>query len=71
MICKIKGIMVFYRHFFYGSALTIGSTVGIIQAEAVTWVHIAMLTAGIMLMGISGLITYAVNKYPEDFRDML
>ena len=71
MMFEFKGIKVFYRHFFYGSAITLASMISCITSPPIGWFHIAMLTAGAILMGISFMITYAINKYPEDFKDML
>ena len=71
MVTKIKGYLVFYRHMFYGSALFIVGLAGIFMNNFVSWMHIAFLTSGIILMLISIMITYAVNKYPEDFKDYL
>tara|TARA_B100000131_G_scaffold266899_1_gene265001 strand:+ start:865 stop:1080 length:216 start_codon:yes stop_codon:yes gene_type:complete len=70
MITKIKGKTIFYRHFFYGSALTIGGVIGFIMNPVLHWLQVAVVTAGVLLMFISGLITYTVNKFPEEFRDI-
>ena len=69
MVTKVKGKLIFYRHFYYGSALTIGGLIGFIMNPIITWLNVALVTAGVVLMFISGMITYAVNKYPEEFKE--
>ena len=67
---KFKHYYVFYRHFLYGSALSLGTAIGS-NFVMPSLIGIAMYTAGSLLMLSSGVITYTVNRYPDEFVEEL
>ena len=67
MIFKFGKYLIFYRHFLYGSALTIGTIIGCNGNYSNYIVQIA-LVLGTLLMSTSVFVTLVVNKYPEEFK---
>jgi len=65
---EIKDYKIFFRHFLYGSALTIGTLIGT-NLNLYNGLTIFMLVMGTLLMIKSCVITWVVNKYPEEFKE--
>ena len=65
---EIKDYKIFFRHFLYGSALTIGTLIGT-NLNLDNGLTIFMLVMGTLLMIKSCVITWVVNKYPEEFKE--
>ena len=67
MVVKLGKYIIFYRHFLYGSALTIGTVIGSNGNYSNYIIQIA-LVLGTLLMATSVFVTLIVNRYPEDFK---
>ena len=67
---EFNSYKVFFRHFLYGSALTVGTLVGS-GLNLHNGLSIFLLVAGSLLMIKSLVITWVVNKYPEEFKEYL
>ncbi len=70
MITKIGRYFIFYRHFLYGSALLIGTLISI-MLTMFSWISLTFLCISILLMFSSLIVTYTINRYPEEFREEL
>jgi hypothetical protein len=71
MVTKLGKYVLFYRHFLYGSALLVSTILHTYIMSTVSWLHIILsITAG-LLIGSSFVVTYTVNKYPEEFKNDL
>ena len=70
MMFKIKGIKIFYRYFLYGSGLIIGTAISQSWSGIDSWLTMMLYIIGSLLMSFSAIITYTVNKYPEEFEEL-
>ena len=68
MVTTFKNRIIFYRHFLYGSALLIGTLIGT-KFTLGAWPTIALYTASGLFILSSLLVTWTVNKYPEEFEE--
>tara|TARA_B100000131_G_C18104239_1_gene607150 strand:+ start:1541 stop:1801 length:261 start_codon:yes stop_codon:yes gene_type:complete len=66
MVGKIGQYYIFYRHFLYGSALTIGTIIGT-DGNISGYIPFICLCVGCMLMSVSVFVTVTINMYPEEF----
>ena len=67
---QIKSYKVFFRHFLYGSAITLGTLIGT-GVNLDNSLAVIMTGIGTLLMLKSLVITWVVNKYPEEFKEYL
>ena len=70
MVFKLGKYVIFYRHFFYGSALGIGTSIGGYNNLQSPIIQICLIVS-ILLMSTSFFVTYMVNKYPKEFHKEL
>jgi len=68
MVTTFKNKIIFYRHFLYGSALLIGTLIGT-KFTLGPWLTIALYIASGLFILSSLLVTWTVNKYPEEFEE--
>tara|TARA_Y100000310_G_C20672575_1_gene811135 strand:+ start:751 stop:963 length:213 start_codon:yes stop_codon:yes gene_type:complete len=68
---KIKGIRIFYRYFLYGSGLIVGTAISQAWSGIDSWLTMMLYIIGSLLASSSAVITYTVNKYPEEFKGLL
>lgn len=68
MVTRIGKYIIFYRHFFYGSALCVGTCIGGFHQLYNPIVQICLIVS-LLLMATSIGVTYIVNKYPEEFQN--
>ena len=68
MITTFKNRIIFYRHFIYGSALLIGTLIGT-KFTLGSWPTIGLYIASGLFIFSSLLVTWTVNKYPEEFEE--
>ena len=68
MIQKYKKSFIFYRHAWLGSALLVG---GIISnwIYGFNYVILGLYTVGIGFVISSIIVSYQINKHPENFED--
>ena len=67
MVFRFGKYIILYRHFFYGSALGIGTAIGGHNQLHNPLVQICLVIS-VLLMATSIGVTYVVNKYPEEFK---
>lgn len=67
---ELGSYKIFFRHFLYGSALTLGTLIGT-SLNLDSTLSIVFTVLGVLLMFKSFLITWVVNKYPEEFEEYL
>jgi len=68
MVTTFKNKIIFYRHFLYGSALLIGTLIGT-KFTLGPWLTIVLYIASGLFILSSLLVTWTVNKYPEEFEE--
>lgn len=68
MVTTLFKRIIFYRHFLYGSAILIGTLIGT-NFTSGGWPGVMMYTAAGMFMASSAIVTYTINKYPEEFEE--
>jgi len=67
---KLGNYYIFYRHFLYGSALGVGTYIGML-GKSIGFLSGAFFAASAMMILSSAIVTVTVNNYPEEFIEEL
>ena len=70
MMFEIKGFKIFYRHLLYGSGLITGTAISQAWSGINSGLTMALYITGSLIVSLSAVITYTVNKYPEEFDEL-
>jgi len=67
MIAVWKNKVILYRHALVGSGIITGALISLFLHPAF-WIVLFACIIGTILIAISAIVTYTVNKYPENFK---